>query len=88
MQCKKRQKKAILAHFILQTRKYTSQLHKVEQRARERVKNGYSCFVRYPAPLEKVENGNFVTAVLLSSFRRLNYQHSGGYYHHSGNVGS
>jgi hypothetical protein len=30
-----------------------------------------------------VENGNFVTAVLLSSFRRLNYQHSGGYYHHS-----
>nr|UVX46263.1 MAG: hypothetical protein [Bacteriophage sp.]DAK78911.1 MAG TPA: hypothetical protein [Caudoviricetes sp.] len=40
MQCKKRQKKAILAHFILQTRKYTSQLHKVEQRARERVKTG------------------------------------------------
>lgn len=51
-------------------------------------KNGYSCFVGYPASLEKVGNGNFVTAVLLSSFRRLNYQHSGGYYHHSGNVGS
>jgi len=40
MKRKEWQKKAILARFILQTRKYTSQPHKVEQRARERAKTG------------------------------------------------
>jgi hypothetical protein len=40
MQYERQQKKAILGRFIIQTRKYTSQPHKIEWRARERAKTG------------------------------------------------
>lgn len=88
MQRKEWQKKAILARFILQTRKYTSQPHKVEQRARKRAKMGIlaSSVIR---PLSKKWKTGILLPLCYSHYSpRLNYQHSGGYYHHSGNVGS
>lgn len=88
MQRKEWQNKAILARFILQTRKYTSQPHKIEQRARERAKTGVLALPVVRPSRISGGKGDFVTAVLLSTFRRRNYQHSGGYYQHFGNGGS
>ena len=68
MQRKEWQKKAILARFILQTRKYTSQPHKVEQRARERVKTGILASSVIRPFSKKWKNGDFVTLVLLALF--------------------